>query len=51
MARTKDYQKAYYEANREKIAAGVKAYYEANREKIAARKAYRDTIKKALAPC
>ena len=30
-------KKAYYEANREKVAAAQKAYYEANREKVAAK--------------
>ena len=38
-----DRQKAYYEENRERIAAQQKAYYEENRERIAARKkAYRE---------
>ena len=37
------YQKAYREANREKVAARNKAYREANREKMAAyQKAYRE---------
>ena len=34
-------KKAYYEANRDKVAAAQKAYYEANRDKVAAaQKAY-----------
>ena len=41
--------KAYYEANKEKIAAQQKAYYEANKEKIAARqKVYRAQEQEAL---
>ena len=40
-------KKAYYEANRDKVAAQKKAYYEANRDKVAAqRKAYREANRK-----
>ena len=43
-------QKAYYEANREKLAEYKKAYYEANREKLAAQqKAYREANREKLA--
>ena len=43
-------QKAYREANREKIAAQQKAYREANREKIAAqKKAYYETNREKIA--
>ena len=42
--------KAYYEANRENIAAYQKAYREANREKIAAhKKAYREVNREKIA--
>ncbi len=43
-------QKAYYEANKEKIAAKKKVYREANKEKIAAKsKAYREANKEKIA--
>ena len=43
-------QKAYYEANREKLTAYQKAYYEANREKVAAQqKAYREANREKVA--
>lgn len=43
----KDYNKAYYEANREKIKASVKLYADANREKIKQRsKEYLEDVKK-----
>ena len=41
------YQKAYREANKDKLAAQQKAYYEANKDEIAARrKAYRKAKKR-----
>ena len=43
-------QKAWYEANREKVAATKKAWYEANREKVAAtKKAYREANREKVA--
>jgi hypothetical protein len=47
------YQKAYHEANKEKIAVKQKAYYQANKEKIAVKeKAYREANKeKRKATC
>ncbi|MBR2697460.1 MAG: helix-turn-helix domain-containing protein, partial [Clostridia bacterium] len=43
-------QRAYREANREKIAEAQRAYYEANREKIAeAQRAYREANREKIA--
>ena len=43
-------QRAYYEANREKIAEAKRAYREANREKIAeAKRAYREANREKIA--
>ena len=36
--RISEYQKAYYEANKDRIAEYQKAYYEANKDKVAARR-------------
>ena len=42
-------QRAYREANREKVAAQQRAWYEANREKVAAqRRAYREANRKRM---
>ena len=49
MAYTKEERKAYYEANKEKIAEYRKKYYQANKEKIADRnKAYRKANKEKI---
>ena len=43
------YQRAYYEANREKASAYQRAYYEANREKASAQKrAYYESHKEQI---
>lgn len=48
-AKRNAYIKAYYEANKEKIAAQQKTYRDANKEKVAAyQKAYRDANKEQL---
>ena len=46
METKKEKGKAYYEANKDKIAKQKKAYYEANKDKIAKqKKAYREANK------
>lgn len=49
-ARKREYNKAHYEANRERRLASAKAYREANREKeLARKKAYREANKEKIA--
>ena len=45
-----DYWRAYYQANRERVAEQQRAYYQANRERLAERKrAYREANRERLA--